>query len=57
MDQGKNSCLNDLWLGKHAFLVLPSQVNRLMATEYLNYEEAKFSKSRGIGVFGDQVGD
>ena len=27
-----------------------------MATEYLNYEDAKFSKSRGIGVFGDQVG-
>ena len=26
-----------------------------MATEYLNYEDAKFSKSRGIGVFGDQV--
>ena len=32
------------------------QVNRLMSTEYLNYEDAKFSKSRGIGVFGDQVG-
>ena len=28
-----------------------------MATEYLNYEDAKFSKSRGIGVFGDQVGE
>ena len=33
------------------------QVNRLMSTEYLNYEDAKFSKSRGIGVFGDQVGE
>ena len=36
--------------------LLIHQVNRLMATEYLNYEDAKFSKSRGIGVFGDQVG-
>ena len=26
-------------------------VNRLMSTEYLNYEDAKFSKSRGVGVF------
>lgn len=30
-------------------------VNHLVATEYLNYEEQKFSKSRGTGVFGDQV--
>jgi len=29
-----------------------TKVNRLMATEYLNYEDTKFSKSRGIGVFG-----
>ncbi|CAG9829132.1 unnamed protein product [Diabrotica balteata] len=27
-------------------------VNHLMATEYLNYEDGKFSKSRGVGVFG-----
>ncbi|XP_054707342.1 methionine--tRNA ligase, cytoplasmic-like [Uloborus diversus] len=32
-------------------------VNHLSATEYLNYEEAKFSKSRGIGVFGDNAKD
>jgi len=32
-----------------------TKVNRLMSTEYLNYEDAKFSKSRGIGVFGDQA--
>ena len=32
-------------------------VNRLMSTEYLNYEEAKFSKSRGIGVFGNDAKD
>ena len=24
-------------------------------TEYLNYEDGKFSKSRGVGVFGDQA--
>ena len=30
-------------------------VNHLMATEYLNYEDAKFSKSRGIGVFGNDA--
>ncbi|XP_063997761.1 methionine--tRNA ligase, cytoplasmic isoform X2 [Pogoniulus pusillus] len=28
-------------------------VNHLIATEYLTYEEGKFSKSRGVGVFGD----
>ncbi|XP_045625113.2 methionine--tRNA ligase, cytoplasmic [Procambarus clarkii] len=32
-------------------------VNNLIATEYLNYEDGKFSKSRGVGVFGDQVMD
>ncbi|XP_072021242.1 methionine--tRNA ligase, cytoplasmic-like isoform X2 [Amphiura filiformis] len=30
-------------------------VNHLIATEYLNYEDGKFSKSRGVGVFGDQA--
>ena len=30
-------------------------VNHLNATEYLNYESGKFSKSRGVGVFGDQA--
>ncbi len=34
-----------------------TMVDRLMATEYLNYEDTKFSKSRGIGVFGDQARD
>lgn len=29
-----------------------SVVNHVMATEYLNYEDGKFSKSRGVGVFG-----
>ncbi|XP_075225547.1 methionyl-tRNA synthetase 1 isoform X2 [Lycorma delicatula] len=29
-----------------------NMVKHLMATEYLNYEDGKFSKSRGIGVFG-----
>ncbi|XP_075988296.1 methionyl-tRNA synthetase 1 isoform X2 [Anticarsia gemmatalis] len=27
-------------------------VSHLFATEYLNYEDGKFSKSRGVGVFG-----
>ncbi|KAK8399895.1 hypothetical protein O3P69_002944 [Scylla paramamosain] len=32
-----------------------TKVTHLVATEYLNYEDTKFSKSRGIGVFGDQA--
>ncbi|KAG0721471.1 Methionine--tRNA ligase, cytoplasmic [Chionoecetes opilio] len=32
-----------------------TQVTHLIATEYLNYEDSKFSKSRGVGVFGDQA--
>ncbi|PVD37251.1 hypothetical protein C0Q70_04247 [Pomacea canaliculata] len=32
-------------------------VNHMVATEYLNYEDTKFSKSRGTGVFGDQAKD
>ncbi|KFZ60734.1 Methionine--tRNA ligase, cytoplasmic, partial [Antrostomus carolinensis] len=32
-------------------------VNHLIATEYLNYENGKFSKSRGVGVFGDMAKD
>ncbi|XP_070546331.1 methionine--tRNA ligase, cytoplasmic-like isoform X2 [Ptychodera flava] len=30
-------------------------VNHLIATEYLNYEDGKFSKSRGVGVFGNDA--
>ena len=30
-------------------------VNGLVAVEYLNYEEQKFSKSRGVGVFGNDA--
>ncbi|XP_065838708.1 methionine--tRNA ligase, cytoplasmic-like [Oscarella lobularis] len=30
-------------------------VNHLSATEYLNYEGGKFSKSRGVGVFGNDA--
>ena len=26
-----------------------------IASEYLNYEKSKFSKSLGVGVFGDDV--
>ena len=25
----------------------------MLTAEYLNYEDSKFSKSRGVGVFGD----
>lgn len=32
-------------------------LNHLSTTEYLNYENGKFSKSRGIGVFGNQARD
>ena len=34
-----------------------TKLNHLSTTEYLNYENGKFSKSRGIGVFGNQVKD
>lgn len=32
-------------------------VKNIMATEYLNYEDTKFSKSRGTGVFGTDARD
>ena len=32
-----------------------TMLNHLSTTEYLNYEDGKFSKSRGVGVFGDTV--
>lgn len=32
-------------------------VKHVMATEYLNYEDGKFSKSRGVGVFGNDAMD
>ena len=34
-----------------------TQVRHISATEYLNYEGGKFSKSRGIGVFGNSARD
>jgi methionyl-tRNA synthetase len=30
-------------------------VKNMSGIEYLNYEDGKFSKSRGTGVFGDQA--
>ena len=30
-------------------------LHHISVTEYLNYEDAKFSKSNGTGVFGDDV--
>jgi methionyl-tRNA synthetase len=32
-----------------------TMVHHLSTTEFLNYEDAKFSKSRGTGVFGDDA--
>ncbi|KAM0727801.1 Methionine--tRNA ligase, cytoplasmic [Formica fusca] len=44
-----------------AYLLAANQnytlIKYLMATEYLNYEDKKFSKSRGIGVFGTDARD
>lgn len=34
-----------------------TQLNTISTTEYLNYENGKFSKSRGVGVFGDSAKD
>ena len=32
-------------------------LNHISSTEYLNYEDGKFSKSRGVGVFGSDAKD
>ncbi|MCG8570227.1 MAG: methionine--tRNA ligase [Spirochaetes bacterium] len=32
-----------------------TMLKTISSTEYLNYEDQKFSKSRGIGVFGNQI--
>lgn len=34
-----------------------TQARHISATEYLNYEGGKFSKSRGVGVFGNNARD
>ncbi|KAF2835075.1 methionyl-tRNA synthetase [Patellaria atrata CBS 101060] len=34
-----------------------TKVHRMSTTEYLNYENAKFSKSKGVGVFGHNAKD
>lgn len=34
-----------------------TMLHHVSTTEFLNYENTKFSKSRGIGVFGDQAKD
>lgn len=34
-----------------------TKVNQLASSEYLNYENTKFSKSKGIGIFGNDVQD
>ncbi|KAL1413160.1 methionine--tRNA ligase mes1 [Vanrija albida] len=32
-----------------------TKLHRISATQYLNYEDTKFSKSRNVGVFGNQA--
>lgn len=32
-------------------------IDSLLFLEYLNYEDGKFSKSRGVGVFGNDARD
>lgn len=32
-----------------------TMLDHISTTEYLNYEDGKFSKSRGVGVFGDNA--
>lgn len=48
-------------IGYYRFLMKPFRhmISRcfLSTTDYLNYEDSKFSKSRGIGVFGDHAQD
>lgn len=43
----------------HAYLIGSKMnwklVDNIQGTEYLNYENGKFSKSRGVGVFGNQA--
>ena len=34
-----------------------TMMHRISVTEYLNYESGKFSKSRGVGVFGNNARD
>ena len=34
-----------------------TRLHHLSTTEYLNYEDGKFSKSRGVGVFGNNAQD
>ncbi|KAL1895762.1 hypothetical protein Cpir12675_003095 [Ceratocystis pirilliformis] len=34
-----------------------TKVHKLSASEYLNYENGKFSKSKGVGVFGNNAKD
>lgn len=34
-----------------------TKVKHLSTTEYLNYEGGKFSKSKGVGVFGNNARD
>lgn len=48
-----------MWFKIYTLTLLPSPSMPWcnFSTEYLNYEDTKFSKSRGVGVFGDMAKD
>lgn len=55
-------CPTFIWEPEFFFFILKKRkknlvfrLNFLFFLEYLNYEDGKFSKSRGIGVFGDNA--
>lgn len=43
--------------GSECGMIFEQMVLILLCPEYLNYEDGKFSKSRGVGVFGDMAQD
>ena len=53
--KSKNSVLfTDVTLPSVPYLVSRCSIH---SSEYLNYEDDKFSKSRGVGVFGNDAAD
>ena len=47
-----NHCFHD-----NQYIYYCNTCNNVYSLEYLNYEDGKFSKSRGVGVFGDNAQD
>ncbi|MGM5480210.1 MAG: methionine--tRNA ligase [Nanobdellota archaeon] len=52
--QLSSSAVLDKWNPSDLDIVTVSHLN---ATEYINYEHGKFSKSKGVGIFGDTAKD